>query len=68
MSSTFVAILMGSDSDLPVMQSTISILKQSIGLSTPNIYLDGSFLSSVIYNVELTSSEVADNLTYNQTI
>ena len=27
MSSTFVAILMGSDSDLPVMQATISILK-----------------------------------------
>ncbi len=27
MSSTFVAILMGSDSDLPVMQSTIDILK-----------------------------------------
>ena len=49
-------------------ESTISILKQSIGLSTPNIYLDGSFLSSVIYNVELTASEVADNLTYNQTI
>ena len=28
MSSTFVAILMGSDSDLPVMQATIDILKQ----------------------------------------
>ena len=28
MTSTFVAILMGSDSDLPVMQSTIDILKQ----------------------------------------
>ncbi|NQY64636.1 MAG: 5-(carboxyamino)imidazole ribonucleotide mutase [Alteromonadaceae bacterium] len=28
MSSTFVAILMGSDSDLPVMQVTIDILKQ----------------------------------------
>jgi len=28
MSSTFVAILMGSDSDLPVMQSTIDILKK----------------------------------------
>ncbi|TWX49163.1 5-(carboxyamino)imidazole ribonucleotide mutase [Colwellia hornerae] len=27
MSSTFVAILMGSDSDLPVMQATISVLK-----------------------------------------
>ena len=27
MSSTFVAILMGSDSDLPVMQSTIAVLK-----------------------------------------
>lgn len=27
MTSTFVAILMGSDSDLPVMQSTIDILK-----------------------------------------
>lgn len=27
MSSTFVAILMGSDSDLPVMQSTIDVLK-----------------------------------------
>lgn len=28
MPSTFVAILMGSDSDLPVMQSTIDILKK----------------------------------------
>ena len=28
MSATFVAILMGSDSDLPVMQATIDILKQ----------------------------------------
>ena len=28
MSSTFVAILMGSDSDLPVMQATIDILKK----------------------------------------
>jgi len=28
MSSTFVAILMGSDSDLPVMQSTLAVLKQ----------------------------------------
>ena len=28
MSSTFVAILMGSDSDLPIMQSTIDILKK----------------------------------------
>jgi len=28
MTSPFVAILMGSDSDLPVMQSTIDILKQ----------------------------------------
>jgi 5-(carboxyamino)imidazole ribonucleotide mutase len=28
MSSIFVAILMGSDSDLPVMQATIDILKQ----------------------------------------
>lgn len=27
MSSTFVAILMGSDSDLPVMQATIDVLK-----------------------------------------
>ncbi|MFT6206308.1 MAG: 5-(carboxyamino)imidazole ribonucleotide mutase [Colwellia sp.] len=27
MSSTFVAILMGSDSDLPAMQATISVLK-----------------------------------------
>jgi 5-(carboxyamino)imidazole ribonucleotide mutase len=27
MSSTFVAILMGSDSDLPVMQATIGVLK-----------------------------------------
>ena len=27
MTSTFVAILMGSDSELPVMQSTIDILK-----------------------------------------
>ncbi len=28
MTSPFVAILMGSDSDLPVMQATIDILKQ----------------------------------------
>ncbi len=28
MSSTFVAILMGSDSDLPVMQATLDILKK----------------------------------------
>lgn len=28
MSATFVAILMGSDSDLPVMQSTIDVLKK----------------------------------------
>ncbi|MDX2368096.1 MAG: 5-(carboxyamino)imidazole ribonucleotide mutase, partial [Colwellia sp.] len=28
MTSPFVAILMGSDSDLPVMQATIAILKQ----------------------------------------
>lgn len=28
MSSTFVAILMGSDSDLPIMESTIAVLKQ----------------------------------------
>jgi 5-(carboxyamino)imidazole ribonucleotide mutase len=28
MPSTFVAILMGSDSDLPVMQTTIEVLKQ----------------------------------------
>jgi len=28
MSSTFVAILMGSDSDLPVMQATIDVLKK----------------------------------------
>lgn len=28
MSTTFVAVLMGSDSDLPVMQATLDILKQ----------------------------------------
>jgi len=32
MSKTFVAVLMGSDSDLPVMQSTMDVLK-SLGIS-----------------------------------
>ena len=32
MSKTFVAILMGSDSDFPVMKSTVEVLKK-LGIS-----------------------------------
>ncbi len=48
MSQTFVAVLMGSDSDLPVMESTFDVLRR-LGVPMPGGVLDGvdALLSTV---------------------
>ena len=49
-------------------EAAISFLKQWIGRSDSLYLISGNFFSSMIYNVELTPTEISNNITYNQAI